>query len=68
MGFFSRIQEDRQEKKIEKLYLDGRAAVRENNMELAVKYFQEAANYGYKEALLSLIHYYEDCDIDQAYY
>ena len=37
-------------------------------MELAVKYFEEAANGGHKKATLSLIVYYEDHDIDKAYF
>lgn len=68
MGLFSRMQEDRQAKKIDKAYADGRAAVKNNNMELAIKYFEEAANGGHKEAILSLIDHYEDHDIDKAYF
>lgn len=37
-------------------------------MKLSVKYFEEAANGGHKEATLSLIGYYEDHDIDKAYF
>lgn len=37
-------------------------------MKLAIKYFEEAANGGHKEATLSLIGYYEDHDIDKAYF
>ena len=68
MGLFSRMKEDRQAKKIDKAYADVRAAVKNNNMELAIKYFEEAANGGHKEAILSLIDHYEDHDIDKAYF
>ena len=37
-------------------------------MKLARKDFEEAANGGHKEATLSLIVYYEDHDIDKAYF
>ena len=37
MGLFSRIQEDRQARKIDKAYADGRAAFKNHNMELAIK-------------------------------